>query len=127
MPPRKRTASAATAGAAKKKTDLDAIRAEVANEPDGGDQPHRGDQPYVVAIGDTSIVVKHFLDWPGSADDDLAAGRFGIWASKVLDGDNYAKVWKPMDPTNRQIIAFFGDLEVISGIPFVTRFALPTS
>lgn len=116
--PRKRTPAKAAAG---KPDALDAVRAEVKAEPDGGDEP------YVVAVGDTSVRVKHFLDWPTSADDDLSAGRFTAWAQKVLDGDDFATVWRPMDPTNRQVVAFFSDLEAVAGIPFVTRFASPTS
>lgn len=121
MPPRKRAASAAKTDAANPAKDLDALRAEVDNEPDGGDQP------YVVAVADTSVKVKHFMDWPSSADDDLAAGRMTTWAKKCLDGDDFAKVWQPLDPTNRQIVAFFTDLEAVTGIPFVTRYASPSS
>jgi hypothetical protein len=123
MPPtaRKRTTRAAKATADKNGGNLEAVRAEVAAEPEGGDQP------YVVALAGTSVKVKHFLDWPASGDDDLAAGRFTVWARKVLVGDDYTKVWQPMDPTNRQVIAFFSDLEAITGIPFVTRYASPTS
>ncbi|MER7280419.1 hypothetical protein ABT369_38880 [Dactylosporangium sp. NPDC000244] len=117
MPPaaRKKTPAKATGNG-----DLDALRAEVAAEPDSADEP------YVVAIGDTSVRVKHFLDWPASADDDLQAGRITAWAGKVLAGDDFTTVWANADPTNRQVIAFLTDLEQVTGLPFASRLVSPT-
>ncbi|GAA2636910.1 hypothetical protein GCM10010399_82550 [Dactylosporangium fulvum] len=100
--------------------DVDALRAEVAAEPDAADEIE------IVPFADTAVRVKHFLDWPASADDDLSFGRVTAWASKILAGDDFAKVWVKVDPTNRQVIAFFADLEKVTGIPFASRRALPT-
>ncbi len=83
--------------------------------------------PAPVPIGDTSVLVKHYLDWPASADDLLIAGRLHKWAEKILDGDDYATVWVPLDPTNRQVGEFLLALEKISGIPFVTSVGSPAN
>lgn len=115
MPPRKRTTPPAGLAAKKPANDLDAIRDEVATEPDGN-----RDTVFVVPLGNTTVRVKDFLDWPSSANDDLAFGRMTRWALKVLDGDDFEKVWAPMDPTNRQAIEFMRELEKIAGIPLGT-------
>ncbi|GAA0719851.1 hypothetical protein Drose_06145 [Dactylosporangium roseum] len=100
--------------------DLDALRAEVATEPDAADET------MIVPLADTAVKVKHFLDWPASADDDLALGRITTWASKILAEDDFAKVWSKIDPTNRQVVAFMADLEKVTGLPFASRLASPT-
>jgi hypothetical protein len=67
------------------------------------------------------------LDGPTSADEYFIAGRLTIWASKILHGDDYAKVWEPLDPTNRQVAEFIQALEKITGIPFVGSAGSPTT
>jgi hypothetical protein len=126
-PPRKRTPAAAPADLDGKKAanadsgDLDALRAEVAGEPDT--EPDL----FVVPLAGTSVRVKHWLDWPTSADELLVAGRLTLWAEKVLYGDDYAKVWTAVDPTNRQTAAFIRDLEKITGVPLVASAASSAS
>ncbi len=128
MPPRKKVdAAAAPADLNGKKPanadsgDLDALREEVAAEPDADTWP----KP--VPIGGTTVLVKEYLDWPSSADELLIAGRLFKWAEKILAGDDYANVWVPLDPTNRQVGEFLLALEKISGIPFVTSLGSPTT
>lgn len=101
--------------------DLDALRAEVSAGPDAAADV------MVVPIGGTSVRVKHYLDWPSSADEYFIAGRLTIWASKILAGGDYTKVWEPLDPTNRQVAEFIKNLETITGIPFVTSAGSPTT
>lgn len=100
--------------------DLDALRAEVGAEPDPADDT------MIVPLAGTAVRVKHFLDWPASADDDLSVGRITAWARKILTEDDIA-VWTKMDPTNRQVIAFMADLEKVTGLPFASRLVLPIS
>ncbi|MGI5247769.1 hypothetical protein [Dactylosporangium sp. CA-139066] len=114
-------APATTDGDKPDTADLDALRAEVGAEPDAADDTA------IVPLADTAVRVKHFLDWPASADDDLALGRITAWAGKILAEDDFAKVWAKTDPTNRQVIAFMADLEKVTGIPFASRLVLPTS
>lgn len=102
-------------------TDLDALRAEVAAEPDADDGVK------VVPLGDTAVRVKHYLDWPASADELLIAGRLSRWAEKIVVPEDYAGVWQPMDPTNRQVVEFITSLEKITGIPFGVHIASPAS
>ena len=102
-------------------SDLDALRAEVAAEPEGAADT------LAVPLGDTVVRVKDFMDWPSSANEDLAYGRFTRWAAKVLDGDDFVKVWVPLDPTNRQVTSFLVDWEKISGIPLGTMLTSLTS
>ncbi len=126
--PRKTAASKAAKLAApaaavelEKAGDLDALRAEVARNPDVADKP------FAVPFMDTTVTVKAILDWPLSADELLAAMRFGPWAEKILDGDDYANVWVPADPTMRHLIKFVEDLEATTGIPFGLQYASPTN
>ncbi len=126
MPPRKKATAAAVAETSDTKADtasgdLDALRDEVAAEDDNDVWP----KP--VPLGDPTVLAKHYLDWPGSADELLLAGRLTKWAEKILHGDDYATVWAPLDPTNRQIGEFLVALEKISGIPFVTYAGSPPS
>jgi hypothetical protein len=125
MPPRTKKAETPPGDLAGKTpangTDLDAMRAEVAAEPDAAADI------MVVPIGATSVRVLHYLDWPTSADEYFIAGRLTIWASKILHGDDYAKVWEPLDPTNRQTAEFIQALEKITGIPFVGSAGSPTT
>jgi hypothetical protein len=124
MPPRIKKAETPPADLAGKTPanggDLDALRAEVAAEPD------TDDGIMVVPLGDTSVRVKHYLDWPTSADEYFIAGRLTIWAQKILHGDDYT-VWEKVDPTNRQTAEFIRALEKITGIPFVTSAGSPTT
>ena len=115
-PPRKRATRPAdleTKRAAD--ADLQALRDEVAAEPEADD-----DGFFAIPLGDRIVRVKNFLDWPSSANDDLAFGRMTRWALKVLDRDDFEKIWAPMDPTNRQAIEFMQQLEKITGIPLAT-------
>lgn len=113
MPPRKRAAATPPVDLADKQpanADLDALRAEVASEPDGDDGPK------AVPLADTTVLVKPFLDWPVSANEELITGRFTVWAKKILAGDDF-EVWTRVDPTNRQLIEFMTAVEKISGLP----------
>jgi hypothetical protein len=125
MPPRKRTTpvAAAPADLADKQpanADLDSLRAEVAADPDGDDGPK------AVPLADTSVRIKAFLDWPVSANEELIAGRFTVWARKVLHGDDF-DVWVKVDPTNRQLIEFMTAVEKISGLPLGSLITSPVS
>jgi len=125
MPPRKRAIPAAVAPAdlvdkQPANADLDALRAEVATEPDSDDAPK------AVPLADTTVLVKPFLDWPVSANDDLIAGKFTAWVRKVLHGDDF-DVWTRVDPTNRQLIEFLAAVEKISGLPLGSLVASPNS
>lgn len=102
-------------------TDLDALRVEVQAEPDAPESE------FTVPIADTVVRVKHYLDWPVSADELLIAGRLHKWAEKVIVGDDFRTVWVPLDPTNRQVSEFILNLEKISGVPFVTQAGSPTT
>ncbi len=123
MPPKKQVSPPADLSGKKpaNATDLDALRVEVRAEADAPDDV------FTVPIADTVVRVKHYLDWPVSADERLIAGRLHLWAEKVLEGDDYRTVWVPLDPTNRQVAAFIQDLEKITGIPFVTQAGSPTT
>lgn len=129
MPPRtKKTTPAATDVETVNGSDLEAMRAEVAAEPEtAANKTDISDKPFTVPFVDTEIRVKAILDWPVSSDKLLFASRFEEWAAKILDGDQLAEVWEPADPTLRQIIKFVGDLEARTGIPFGLQFTLPTS
>lgn len=100
---------------------LDALRVEVQAEDDAPDEI------YTVALCDTTVRVKHYLDWPSAADEYLIAGRITKWAEDILYADDYAKVWVPLRPTNRHVGAFLLALEEASGIPFVTQAGSPTT
>lgn len=113
MPPRKRTTPPVDLAGKAPANDLQALRDEVATEPDASDGL------FAVPLGDTTVRVKDFLDWPSSANDDLAFGRMGRWASKILHAEDF-EVWARMDPTNRQAIEFMREMEKITGIPLGT-------
>lgn len=130
MPPRKKTAAAASAPAdldAKQPAnadggDLDALRAEVAAE-----RPDSPDGDYIlIPVGDTVFRVKDFMDWPSSANEYLSIGRFSLWAQKALHPEDGA-LWMQVDPTNRQVGEFFRDWEKVTGIPFGNIAGLLTS
>ncbi len=124
MPPRTKKVDPPADLAGKKPanaTDLDALRDEVRAEPDAPDDI------YAVSVAGTVVRVKHYLDWPVSADELLIAGRIHKWAEKVIAGDDYRDVWVPLDPTNRQVGEFLRNLEEITGIPFVTQAGSPTT
>lgn len=123
MPPREKNTAPDDLGTKQpaNSADLDALRAEVAAEPDAADDT------MAIPIGDQVVRVKSFLDWPASADDDMAEGRLTRWARKIIVADDFAAIWVPMDPTNRQVVEFITNLEKISGVPFVTGHASPTS
>jgi hypothetical protein len=125
MPPRKRATPPADLDgkqAANKPGDLDALRNEVRAEPDG-----ERDGTLAVPLGDTIVRVKDFMDWPSSANEDIAFGRITRWAAKVLDGRDYERIWAPMDPTNRQAIEFMVSWEKLSGLPLGTFLTSLTS
>lgn len=128
MPPRARKTAEAAAPAdlngkrpANATSDLDALRTEVANEASGTVGV------LTVPLADTTVRVKDFLDWPSSANEDLAYGRLTSWASKVVIPEDFTKIWAPMDPTNRQAIEFMAEWEKISGIPLGTLLTSLTS
>lgn len=101
--------------------DLDAMRAEVAAEPDAVE-----DETYVVPLAGTTVRIKNVLDWPLSCDDLLRAQMFNQWARKVLV-DEDRQVWEGVDPSLRVFAAFMKDLETISGIPFGLELVSPTT
>lgn len=103
-------------------TDLDALRAEVAAEPEGA-----RDGALVVALGDTKVRVKDFMDWPASANEDIGYGRYSAWARKCLAGDDFAKLWAPLDPTNRQVMEFLVLWSEASGLPLGSMLTSLTS
>ncbi len=99
--------------------DYDALRAEVAAEP----ETQAAELPagiYAVPLADTAIRVKDLGDWPSSANEDLTAARFTRWARKVSYSDDDFLIWAKIDPTNKQVGAFLSDWEKISGLPLVS-------
>jgi hypothetical protein len=132
MPPRARTSKATPPADldAKKPAnadaspDLDALRAEVRAESDSDD----GIEYLAVPLGNTTVRVKRDpLDWPGSANSYFARGLMTEWAQRVVHPDDFAQVWLPTDPTNRQIAAFIAEWEKISGLPLAQQFSLLSS
>jgi hypothetical protein len=121
MPPRKRTNPPADlVDKAPANADLDNLRAEVAAEPDGDDGPR------AVPLADTTVLVKPFLDWPVSANEELISGRYTAWARRILHGDDF-DVWTRIDPTYRQLIEFLGAVEKVSGLPLGSLVTSPTN
>ncbi len=118
MPPRKRPTSAVTApadlAAKKPANDLEAIREEVAAEPDGGIEY------FAVPFANTVVRIKDFWDWPAYASDLLAVGRFTQAAREIVHADDFRTVWAQTNPTNRQVAAFIAEVEKVIGIPLAT-------
>lgn len=114
MPPRKRTSPPADLAAKKPATDIQALRDEVTAEPDGAIEY------FAVPFAGTVIRVKDFLDWPATACDLLAVGRFTAAAGAIVHKDDFLTVWAEANPTNRQVIAFIGDVATVVGIPLQT-------
>lgn len=124
MPPRARKDAPPSDLDAKKpaNTDLGALRAEVAAEPEGA-----RDGTLRIALGDTKVRVKDFMDWPSSANEDIGYGRYGAWARKCLAADDYTTVWAPLDPTNRQVMEFLVRWSEASGLPLGSMLTSLTS
>ncbi len=108
--------------------DLDAMRAEVATEPETEDEDA---WPKLIPIGDATVRVNHYLDWPLSCDKQFGSGQFEEWAQKIIvkdgTGDDFADIWVPADPTLRQTFAFIRAVEVATGVPFAQHLGLPNS
>jgi hypothetical protein len=68
-----------------------------------------------VDLAGQRIWVKHYNDWPMSALRALRRGDEDYWASKVLEGDAYERVWLGMDPTKRQVDAFADEWKMLLG------------
>jgi hypothetical protein len=118
MPPRPKKAASATAPADlngkrpanAKRSDLDALRAEVAAElPEGG-------LLHPVEFADITVLVKDFWDWPVEANELLARGFIVQWAQAVMPADEFA-AWAKVKPTNRQAAEFMGAVEAVVGFP----------
>lgn len=128
MPPRARSAKATPPAdlddkkPANATSDLDQLRAEVAAEPDGA-----RDGVIPVKLGDTKVRVLDFMDWPASANEDIGYGRYSAWARKCLAGDDFVKVWAPLDPTNRQVMDFLVRWSEASGLPLGSMLTSLTS
>lgn len=126
MPPRKNAASKPDGLDAKQPanatSDLDALRAEVAAEPDG-----ERDGTLAIPIGNSKVRVKGFMKWPSSANEDLGYGRYSAWARKALAGDDFVKVWAPMDPTNEEVTEFLVRWSEESGLPLGSMLTSLTS
>lgn len=130
MPPRKKAASAPDDLADKTPAngaDLDALRDEVAAEP--GTQPAADDDtwPRPIPLGDVTVRVKHYLDWPLDIDKHLAVIDIAGWAADAIAGDDFEKVWKAARPTLRQGLKFVKDVEVAVGVPFAPHLASLTN
>lgn len=118
MPPRKRaTPPADLPGkrAANPDADIEALRAEVAAEPDG-----TAEEYYAIPFANTSVRVKDFWDWPAVASDMLAVGRFTQAAAQIVHPDDFLTVWATANPTNRQVRDFMNEVEKVVGIPLQT-------
>lgn len=102
--------------------DLDALRAEVAAEPQGA-----RDGTLRIPLGNTKVRVLDFMDWPASANEDIGYGRYSAWARKALAEDDFAKIWAPLDPTNRQVMEFLVLWSEASGLPLGSMLTSLTS
>jgi len=60
--------------------------------------------------------VKHPQDWPGSANTLLQTGRLNEWAEKALVEDDQYSQWLDIDPTPRQLKAFFTTIGEVVGM-----------
>jgi hypothetical protein len=115
MPPRARKAAAPVDLNGKRpanaiRSDLDALRAEVAAElPEGGPL-------HPVEFAGTTVLVKDFWDWPVEANELLARGFIVQWAQAVMPAEEFA-AWAKVRPTNRQAAEFMGVVEAVVGFP----------
>ncbi len=98
--------------------DLDALRAEVAAEPATTPAADDDTWPRPIPIGDVTVRVKHYLDWPLDSDQHLANVDITTWARDILAGDDFDTIWRPEKPTLRQGLKFVKAVEVAVGIPF---------
>jgi hypothetical protein len=116
-PPRKRTsppANLAEKQPANAAPDLDTLRDEVAAETQGDEGIG------AVPLGDSVVRIKDFMQWPTSANEDYAYGRFTRWAQKVLVEGDY-QVWAGMNggtgPTNGEVVDFIRVAQEVTGFP----------
>lgn len=107
--------------------DLDALRAEVAAEQVITPAADDDTWPRPIPVGDVTVRVKHYLDWPMDSDQSLANVDLTNWARDVLAGDDFETIWKPAKPTLRQGLAFVKAVEVAMGVPFAQHLALLTT
>lgn len=107
--------------------DLDAMREEVAAEETHVPAADDKTWPRPIPVGDVTVRVKHWLDWPLDSDRYLAAPDIASWAADVLADDDFEQVWKPAKPTLRQGLKFIRAVEVATNIPFAPHLALLTT
>ena len=71
-------------------------------------------EPLPVPLGDKTVRVLPPLDWRSSATEAIGQGRFTTWAHGALHPDDVA-TWDEVDPTNRQVVAFFDAYKELAG------------
>lgn len=100
-------------------SDLDLLRAEVANEAKPRDDLPEGavSVPLHNRAGEVVAVfgVLHPDDWPSSANEDPQGQRLYTWALKVLATEEDRALWRALDPPNREVARFIDDWSAASG------------
>ena len=75
-------------------------------------------EPVSVPFGDgeqqVQLRVLPPLDWRQTAMDGMRAGSYNAWARGALHPDDVDK-WLELDPTNRQVVAFFNAYKDAAG------------
>lgn len=98
--------------------DLDLLRNEVATETVTPDLPEGAVRvPLHDRAGNVvaEFVVLHPDDWPSSANEDVNTQRYFSWALKVLATEEEKRLWRALDPKNREAVEFINRWQVTSG------------
>lgn len=114
MPPRKRTNPPAGLSEKRPANDLDALREEVAAEPEAAPVKTYRVVPFA---GTVVRILDDFWEWPAVTSDLIAVGRFTQAAAQIVHPDDYNSVWAKANPTNGQVRDFVAEVEKVIGIP----------